>query len=240
MPLEEGIMGTKKSVFFLFLLVFICLGLLCFGCNGEDEDDNDKPDQDQPTLLDEQEYYDLSIGYILGKIKGEGPSENPVRARRSLARHIIRDHAMLRVYFQNQQFCEMAAMMGDYHIRIDEKKMDIEMLRNYWKNQFDLKFDQLSDEEKDNFYRDFEISLKISIDDIVLNVLSEPQEKEIETYDESCNKVMETVSVDCFSTEFLTIAVYLRDVKNDKIISNYTIRGEWDRAHSRLCPWLEP
>ncbi len=212
----------------------------CVSVVRRDDDDNDKPDQDQPTLLDEQESYENSIGYILGKMKGEGPPENPARAKRSLARHIIRDHAMLRVYFQNQQFCEMAALMGDYRVKMDEQKMDVETLRNYWKNQFDLKFNQLSDEEKDNFYRDFEISLKISIDDIVLNVLLEPQEKEIETYDENCNKAVETVSIDCVSTEFLTIAVLLRDVKNDKIISNYTIRGEWDRAHSRLCPWIEP
>ncbi len=113
-------------------------------------------------------------------------------------------------------------------------------MRGYWQDLYDQKFNLLTDEEKVNFNRDFEIRLHISIDDIVLTGLSDSQPKQITTCNENCQEVTETVLIDCESTEFLTIAVLLWDLKEGEVRSNYFARGEWDRDHSEECPWIEP
>jgi hypothetical protein len=219
-------MRTKKSWYLAWVLVFAVL--FCFSCAKQET-----PVEEEETIQkSEIELYDETVAEIMKLMKEKGTVNNVYKKKRSLAKHIIRDHVLLRVYFQNQQFYEMAETMGD-GISINGTAMKKDQIREFWKNEYGSIRSKLTDDQKSRFDFDIEIELVFYAKEITLWDPADPQTGRM-----IIDGVEREVTIDGKATEKFEFKILVRD--KGEIVLDPPGEGDWDRDHSSECPWGPP
>ena len=218
-------MGTKKTMHVGWVLV---LSLAWFmSCAPKEEPPV------EPVQRGELELKEETISTLIDlMVEEKGALKNPQKKKRSLAQHIMRDHAVLRVYFQNQQFYEMARAMGE-DVTINGEKMTIDELRKFWFQEYDAKYMSLTPEQKAVFAEKYQIELEIYTESVSLwDIVSE----EMITKDIVVDGIEMQHKIDAHANEVFKFTVVL--LEDGVTISNSNGGGEWPRDHSWIRPWI--
>jgi hypothetical protein len=220
--------GAKKSICVVWLLVFALVW--CFGC-GKKEEPSVEPEQTEDR--GEAELKDETIATLINLMEEEPePFQNSQKKKRSLAQHILRDHIVIAVHFQNQQFKEMADAMKD-GIKLNGVEMNVGQIKQFWKAEYDKKYNSLTPEQQAEFADKYQIELVIYSSKITLKDLGEGEEGLIDLVIDGVEQQHKT---NCKSNEVFKFKILLTE--NGVPISNQSGEGEWPRDHSWVCPWI--
>lgn len=208
-------MGTKKCVFIVLVLVFVCVGLLCFGCKGDDDDDTP---EDRFQRHGHWKELEAPIKQLVGKMAAP---HIEMKKRRSLANHIIQDYVRLRIYFMTQNWAKMDEIKGIKRLVAPDQNGNSMVwepgnsLGDFWKKLYAEKSAQFPEDDIELEIRP--VSVRLVVKD---------------------GTTSSGVKYDC--TSFETFEFSIISSRKGIIKSNRSGDGDWDRFHSEECPWIEP
>ena len=207
-------MRGKKILCLVCMLALVML--VSAGCKKKPEEPEDTTPEVEETQKD---YVEKALKEIEKTMTADGDIAKQKKVKRSLAKHILKDHAALMALFQSKQFDAMAAYLGSAQVykEKDENGNPIWYegdMSKFWNDLYD---------EKVNTPGAVSIELEIYADNISLKDFTSKQDEQDD--------------VDCESTEVFLFRIIALD-ENGNVISNQDGGGERDRRHSGPCPWV--
>lgn len=213
-------MTTKKRWYFVWMLVFVLLVFVGCGKNQEGPKDSESVAKNPESVAKDgqKDYVEKSLKEIVKKMKSDGPRAKSKKIKRSLAKHILKDHVTLMAYFQSGQFDQMKNNLGNAQVKIEGSDNWEDIDADFWRDLYEAKKKTC----EDLGYKNFSIELEIYADDISLKDIDDiPSTEEKEN---------------CESREKFFFKIIAYD-ENGNVISNQDREGRRDRKHSQGCPW---
>jgi hypothetical protein len=212
---REGIMRGKKIWCLVCLLV---LGMLVSaGCKRKPDEPMDVIPEVEETQKD---YVEKALKEIEKQMTAVGDIARQKKVKRSLAEHILKDHAAMMAHFQSQAWDEMVKDMGDLERIKVYKEVDANGDPIWWPGDMGTFWSELYDDKAKAFPDAASIELEIYADAVTLEDI-DPEKND---------------QKDCKSLEVFKFRIIALD-ENGNEISNQPGGGERDRKHSGACPW---